>query len=195
MTRRPVTIVLVARGNHREAILRAGLQAFYEKGFSATGVQEIVSSAGVPKGSFYNHFESKEALGLAVLDLYWSLAEESREALLDENLPVLKRIDRHFAKLGCPKEGCLVGNFTAELSSDPSFQQHLRSMWRTWISLIADCLKTGQEDGSVRKDMSAHELARFVLLQWQGAVLMNKAEPSADTFVRTRKQLLKYLSP
>ena len=60
----------MARRNVREQIVEAGLKCLLEKGFNGVGVQEITSSAGVPKGSFYNHFESKEALGAEVIERY-----------------------------------------------------------------------------------------------------------------------------
>ena len=56
----------------RERLLDAGVQTFSKSGFNGCSVQDITEAAGVPKGSFYNHFESKEALGAAALDHYWS---------------------------------------------------------------------------------------------------------------------------
>ena len=61
----------MARPNVRERLLDAGVEIFHRCGFNGCGVQEITEAAGVPKGSFYNHFASKEALGAAVLDRYW----------------------------------------------------------------------------------------------------------------------------
>ena len=57
----------MAKANVRERLLDAGLETLHRCGFNGCGVQEIAETAGVPKGSFYNHFESKEALGAAVL--------------------------------------------------------------------------------------------------------------------------------
>jgi len=56
------------RPNVREKIIDAGLKVLIEKGFNGCGVQDITAAAGVPKGSFYNHFESKEALGGEVVE-------------------------------------------------------------------------------------------------------------------------------
>ena len=61
----------MARPDVRERLLDAGVEIFHRCGFNGCGVQEITEAAGVPKGSFYNHFVSKEALGAAVLDRYW----------------------------------------------------------------------------------------------------------------------------
>jgi TetR/AcrR family transcriptional regulator, transcriptional repressor for nem operon len=56
------------RPSAREEIVQAGLKCLVEKGFNAVGVQDITDAAGVPKGSFYNHFESKEALGVEIVE-------------------------------------------------------------------------------------------------------------------------------
>lgn len=71
-------IVGMAKPNVRERLLDAGVEAFHRRGFNGCGVQEITEAAGVPKGSFYNHFASKEALGAAVLDRYWQQRGDTR---------------------------------------------------------------------------------------------------------------------
>jgi len=70
------------------------------RGFNATGVQEITAAAGVPKGSFYNYFDSKEAFAVAVLTDYWdAVVAEFGPILDDRNAPPLSRIARYFAGL------------------------------------------------------------------------------------------------
>src|ERR1700754_3830598 len=107
----------------RERLLEAGVRIFGKSGFNGCSVQDIADAAGVPKGSFYNHFDSKESLGAAALDRYW---EDRNCALLrglsEEGLSPLARLRRYFSQLGevlaerdyaC---GCLIGNLSAELS-------------------------------------------------------------------------------
>ncbi|MBO0712048.1 MAG: helix-turn-helix transcriptional regulator, partial [Acetobacteraceae bacterium] len=72
--------------NHKETLLAAALAAFHRNGYHATGVQEIVTSAGIPKGSFYAHFESKGALGLAALARYSADRAATRALLRDASL-------------------------------------------------------------------------------------------------------------
>jgi TetR/AcrR family transcriptional repressor of nem operon len=129
--------------NHKEALLDAGLAAFHRRGYHATGVQEIVSSAGVPKGSFYSHFESKDALGLAALARYWEDRAKARALLRDASLPGLERLDRSFAALGYSEDGCLIGNFTAELAQLDAFRQDLSRLWRQWTDALSQCLASG----------------------------------------------------
>src|SRR4051794_27714177 len=60
----------VPRQSMREEIVEAALERFHAHGFNAAGVKDITDTAGVPKGSFYNHFDSKEALALVALERY-----------------------------------------------------------------------------------------------------------------------------
>jgi len=75
----------MARPNVRERLLDAGVEIFHRCGFNGCGVQEITDAAGVPKGSFYNHFASKEALGAAVLDRYWQQCASATLGILEDS--------------------------------------------------------------------------------------------------------------
>jgi len=177
----------MTKPNHYNALLEAGLTMFHRKGYNATSVQDIVDLAGSPKGSFYNHFSSKEMLAKEVIDYYWSKAEKAREILGDTSLTVPERIDRHFKALGCPEEGCLIGNFTAELASEDRFRLHLAGVWNQWIKTIASCLSEGQLAGSVNKKMSPSDLAQLVINQWEGALLAFRIERNPDVLTKARR--------
>jgi TetR/AcrR family transcriptional regulator, transcriptional repressor for nem operon len=181
--------------NHRETLLSAGLSAFHRRGYHATGVQEIVSSAGVPKGSFYSHFESKDALGLAALARYWEAYAKTRALLLDAELPGLERLDHYLAALGYDKDGCLIGNFTAELAQLDVFRENLSRLWRQWTDALSRCLADGQCDGSVRTDIPVADLARTVLALWEGAVLAAKVERGPKPLNVARRTLRRLLAP
>ena len=85
------------RPSHKDTIVQSALAVFHEFGYHASGVQVIVDHAGVPKGSFYNHFKSKDELGLEVLGAYWRQYEAARSALHDSAQSPLERIDAHLA--------------------------------------------------------------------------------------------------
>src|ERR1700730_13834100 len=89
----------MGRPSAREEIVQAGLKCLVEKGFNAVGVQDITDTAGVPKGSFYNHFESKEALGVEIVERYGA-NQTRREILTDPSVPPLRRLRRHFDRIG-----------------------------------------------------------------------------------------------
>src|ERR1700741_4051549 len=111
----------MVRPNVRQKIVDAGLKVLIEKGFNGCGVQDITAAAGVPKGSFYNHFESKEALGAEVVDCY-GRDQRGRAALADTSVPALQRLRTHCERLNETYagehfgRGCLLGNFSAELA-------------------------------------------------------------------------------
>jgi TetR/AcrR family transcriptional regulator, transcriptional repressor for nem operon len=181
--------------NYKETLIEAGLAAFHRGGYHATGVQEIVTSAGIPKGSFYAHFESKDALGLAALARYSADRAAARALLRDVSLPGLARLDRYLAALGYCEDGCLVGNFTAELAHLDAFREDLAHLWRRWTDALAECLADGQRDGSVRADVPVTELARTVLALWEGAVLSAKLERGPQPLEIVRRTLQRLLAP
>lgn len=82
-----------------ERILEAGLEALYQHGFNATSVQDITQAAGVPKGSFYNHFESKEALGVEAVNVYASRMGSMLTPLHSKSVSPLKRLHTYFKKM------------------------------------------------------------------------------------------------
>ena len=100
----------------------AGHELFTRCGYHATGIQQITDQAGVPKGSFYNHFESKEAFAAAIIQHYAQWVDESWERCLSDAPPgaheavrhVFTRFIAHHEQQGC--QGCLVGNFAAEMA-------------------------------------------------------------------------------
>ena len=82
----------------KEKLIQAGLKTLLEKGFNGVGVQEITEVAGVPKGSFYNHFESKDALGVEIVERY-GMGSTRRAVLIDKTVSPLERLRTHFAAL------------------------------------------------------------------------------------------------
>src|SRR5882757_7822380 len=106
----------------RQRIVAAAMRTILEKGYNRSGVQEIAASARMPKGSFYGYFASKEALG-AELVVQYEQSRPGRAGLRDRSIAPLVRLRHHFEGLNdCYirmnyRRGCLLGNFSAELSS------------------------------------------------------------------------------
>ena len=170
----------MARRNTRIAVLEAGTKLFIERGFVACSVQDITDAAGVPKGSFYNHFKSKEALAAEILVVYGN-GSTDRSILTDPKIPALSRLKRHFAALNehfsrC-NDGCLVGKFMAEVSGDtPLIRKGLRSVLGLWGEQISAAIAAGQSQGSIRKDLKADDLATFLIDAYEGAILRTRVE-------------------
>ncbi|ULJ81805.1 TetR/AcrR family transcriptional regulator (plasmid) [Rhizobium sp. C104] len=187
----------------RERILAAGLERFHALGYEGCGVQEISDTAGVPKGSFYNHFKSKEELAVAVLEQY--AASSQREILLDANLAPIDRIRRHFEFCLARHQqngfdrGCLIANLTAENSTAvPDLQAALRSDLDRWTESLAAAVKAAQEIGQVRADIEASDLARFLVSSWEGCELRTKLTGDRgplDDFFKMAFALLSNVGP
>lgn len=176
-----------ALGDTRELLLRAGLEVLTEKGFSATGIDEILGRAGVPKGSFYHYFASKEAFGLGLIERYGEFFARKLDRHLDNrSLPPLARLHAFvddakagMARLGY-RRGCLIGNLGQEMGSLPeSFRARLQETFEDWQVRFSACLKEAQEAGEVARSADTDQLAAFFWIGWEGAVLRAKLEQSA----------------
>jgi TetR/AcrR family transcriptional repressor of nem operon len=172
--------------SHREKILTEGLRVVHERGFAGASVRDIVKAAGVPQGSFTNHFVSKEAFGLEVLELYHERGREAAwQTLLNEALPPLRRIeawiDHSRQKLTGEglRSGCLFGNFTAEASEhSETIRNRLVEIFADLTRVIADCLRAAVRSGDLPPSLDCDEVAGFILSSLQGAILMGKAQRS-----------------
>src|SRR4051794_2988331 len=129
----------------RHHLLQVGLRRIRAMGYASAGVQEILDEAGVPKGSFYHHFRSKEDFAREVLALYVRGERERAEKILrDGKAAPLPRLRRYFQELigvfGAtpPLTGCLLGNLSPEMADhSDSMQPLLRLSFGNWQARIA----------------------------------------------------------
>ncbi|MGO1118838.1 TetR/AcrR family transcriptional regulator [Rhodovibrionaceae bacterium A322] len=180
----------MARGQNKEKLLESGLTLFYQQGFSATGVQEITSHAGVPKGSFYNYFASKEDFVTQVLALYTDWAT----GYLEENLmqgpgSPLARFRRLFETWSCQffpemeAKGCLAGNLSQELSNThPEVREALAHEFPRMLHYYKAILRAAQECGELSATQDTDSLASLIYDAWQGATLRAKALRNTSPF-------------
>jgi TetR/AcrR family transcriptional regulator, transcriptional repressor for nem operon len=180
----------MARANIRERLLDAGLETLHRRGFNGCGVQEITDNAGVPKGSFYNHFESKEALGAAVIERYWEQRAGAALRLLKEpDGRPRERLSRYFAALAANMAthaytgGCLIGNLGAELSDQSELVRvGVAKVFARWVEALESCIQEGQREGEIRADCDAAVLASFLVNAWEGALLRAKVVKNSTPF-------------
>jgi len=177
---------MMSKPSNREKILTKGLRVVQERGFAGASVRDIVQAAGVPQGSFTNHFVSKEAFCLEVLDLYF---ERSRavmdETLRNEALPPLKSLRAFFDaqseylnRIGW-RNGCLIGNFRAEASEHSEvIRKRLVKIFEEMRRSVAHCLRAAVKSGELSLNSDCDELAAFLIASLQGAILQSKAERS-----------------
>jgi TetR/AcrR family transcriptional regulator, transcriptional repressor for nem operon len=174
----------------RRRLLAAGLDLVHTHGFAASGVKDITDAAGVPKGSFYAYFSSKEAFAGAILEHYWADIEARLLPILAADGPSQQRIARFFHALADEHEagdfllGCLIGNLSLELggTSAPVRAELLRILDR-WSEALTTCVRSGQ-DGDIRGDLDAAELAELLIESWEGAALRGKVTRSRTPYAR-----------
>lgn len=174
--------------NVREQLMEAGLRTLHMHGFNGCAVQDITQAAGVPKGSFYNHFESKEALAMAALELFWLNGTARRALLADASIEPVERLRRHFQMLSTAlakanfERGCMIGNFSSEMSRNSDFRDRLARMYADWTDAIAACIQEAEITGRVKVALPAKTIAAFLVTAWEGAVLRSKVELNGTAF-------------
>jgi len=187
-------IPVMPRASLREQLLSAGVETLHRKGFNATSVQDITDAAGAPKGSFYNHFASKEALAAEAVRRYREKGRERLTILQDPRLKPLRRLRKYFEGLndaavkGRFSAGCLLGNFGTELSAQsPLVREQVAEGFARWCDAIALVISQAQKEGAISRTLSPKELAEFVVHAWEGAMVRAKVEKDRaplDQFLR-----------
>jgi len=178
----------------------AGQALFTRCGYNATGIQQITDEAGVPKGSFYNHFDSKEAFAAQIIHHYAAWVDEAwlqclstaPADALEAIRHILRRFIRHHHDTDC--QGCLVGNFAAEVAaSSPMCRDVLQSCMLAWRQRMAELIAQGQREGSLRDDVDAAALSALFWDAWEGALLRMKIARSVAPLEDTTELLLNHL--
>ena len=171
------------RTNVHEQLIEAGLQTLHLHGFNGSGVQDITDAARVPKGSFYNHFESKEALALQALDRFFQNGAGRRALLSDTSVDPVERLRRYFRALADTvvhhnfQRGCLIGNFSTELSAESKeIRDRLAEIYAAWSRSIESCVREAEKADRVQPPLPAAVVATFLVNAWEGAVLRSKVE-------------------
>jgi len=184
----------------RQHLLDTGHRMMAEKGFTSVGLSEILQTAGVPKGSFYHYFKSKELYGQALLEDYFVgyLADMERRLTLP-GFSAYERLMDYWQgwQNRCTLEGhgdeCLVVKLSAEVADlSESMRLTLRDGAERIVARITTCLEEGQLDKSV-PDADARQLAETLYQLWLGASLLNKLQrtgQSLQTSMVMTKRLL-----
>jgi TetR/AcrR family transcriptional repressor of nem operon len=172
----------------RKRIVAAAMKAVLEKGYNRCGVQEITATARMPKGSFYTYFENKEALGAELVEQY-AQSCPGRAGLRDKSIPPLVRLRRHFEASSDfyirmnYERGCLLGNFSAELSNQSALiRKRLAALFLAWTKDIESAIQDAQTEAAISTNTKARTLAVFLLDSYQGAILRARVEKSRGAF-------------
>lgn len=197
---RSYIIQMSKREDKKEQLLQLGLAIMQEQGFNGTSVKDIVEAAGVPKGSFYTYFDSKEAFALEAIDCVANQNYQlASEYLCDTRMPPLTRLTNFFqqnADAACDGEfkvGCFMGNMCQEMAdSNDTIRIAAKQALATLTNMIAEVLEEFElaahqpGNSAAATGTSATLTAQFILNAWQGTLLRMKAEKSRqplDTFL------------
>jgi TetR/AcrR family transcriptional regulator, transcriptional repressor for nem operon len=183
--------------NQRAALLEAGLRIVHARGLAATGVRDIATAARVPQGSFTNHFRSKEAFGILLLDLYADRIDGiMRETLGDDALAPAERLKAYFDRIAKSateaqwRRGCMVPDLAGEIAfHDDALRARLcevLAQQSAQFERVVRQLCPGDEEG-------AADIGAFLLAAWHGTLLRMKVERSAAALDRFRRMLARLL--
>ncbi|HWP01585.1 MAG TPA: TetR family transcriptional regulator C-terminal domain-containing protein [Methylococcus sp.] len=187
-----------AKAAVREKLLDQGVALLMERGYHGTGLQDILHAIGVPKGSFYNYFSSKEEFGAEVIRHYIEPFIRQLDRHLDNPKGTgSQALESYFHELIEEAErrqyrgGCLLGNLTGEIGDTSEIcRQALRDALYRYRDKIAEAIARGQREGAFRDDKSAREMADLLVDAWQGALLRMKIEQSTRPLEQCRQALL-----
>ncbi len=174
----------------KQRLLEVGLSLFEQKGYNATGLQEIATGAENSKGSFYTYFSSKADFGVGVIRYYtenslrnWTLmldeASEKEDAYLALGTTFFQMTEKY--EEADRKKGCLLGNLAAEISeASEACRIELHDSVNRYRAIITKHIAIGQSVGSVRDDLTAERLAELIWDCWQGSLLRMQIENSVE---------------
>lgn len=150
-------------------------------GYHALGIATLLDATGIPKGSFYHHFGSKEEFGLQVIDLYMREVHAGLDQCLgDESLRPLARV-RRFFELSEQKYrgdgylGCLLGGLGQELSGiSDTFRSKVEWCFTEIARRIAGCIDEAIREGDLPAGTKAEAMAELLINCWEGAALRSR---------------------
>lgn len=177
----------MARPSVRQQIVDASLEVFQAQGFNGSSIQDLTEAAGVPKGSFYNHFDGKEALALEALKLY--IEGNGIEVLRDTRYAPIERLRKHFrtnwktVRDRGYTAGCYLGSMSSEIGdTHEAARAAFADVFQGWSGAIAQVIQEAQQRGDVSTVLDHRSLARFILNSWQGTLVRMKAVKSEEPF-------------
>jgi TetR/AcrR family transcriptional repressor of nem operon len=184
----------------RQHILSTGREIIVRKGYSAVGLNEILSAAGVPKGSFYHYFKSKELFGKALLEDYVDGYLAELDGMLAAGGTGLARLMRYWDSWmvpgddACAGSKCLVVKLSGEVADmSEAMREVLLQGTNRIVQRLADCVAAGIADGSVSAGLAPPQTALALYEMWLGAALLTKLrrEPSAlENAMRATRSML-----
>jgi len=190
----------------RERLLQAGFREIYRSGFQSASIDTILAATNVTKGALYHHFESKDALGYAIVEEVVATLPRDRWILplqrsndqdaIDALIGVVRAIPTRPRDI---KGGCPLVNLAQEMSQlDEQFRKRLERIFHAWQGAVAMVLRRGQSQGTVRRDLVPEETASFLIALVEGYEVLAKNAQDVKVWevgIRNISEWLRSLRP
>lgn len=195
ITSKPVYYPMSKKNNPtRQRLIAEGLKSMIVNGFDGIGLNAILDAAGVPKGSFYYFFKSKEEFAGAILDAYQQAYIDLRNDILGNvsNSP-MQRLRNYFDAVERlhlsekPLGGCLYGVLSQTAATrSPEFRARLAEVFLNWETQLRGLLEEAQASGEVNPRINAKDAAAFLIDAYEGLLVRMKADGDRNAFERFR---------
>ncbi|MFE6925726.1 TetR family transcriptional regulator C-terminal domain-containing protein [Nocardia sp. NPDC057663] len=180
----------------RALLIEEGAAGLLSNGYHGTGIKQVLDKVGVPKGSFYNYFDSKESFAHAVIEHHSLCVQRNLAAAFAGAPDALTGLRRFFGALiddfvaADYTGGCLIANLGGELEGSELLRTALSAAWAYWRDGVAGALRTAQAEGAVRTDIDAVDLADILLESWEGAVIRMKIDRTVEPLEKCLRRFL-----
>ena len=185
----------------RDEVLRRAMDLFWAKGYEATSVQDLVDEMGINRGSLYGTFGGKHDLFLAAIDHYADSIVSESLLRLESGGPVRDLIRRHFGRMieqpaSAPRRGCMMTNSAVERAPcDAAIAERVRSHFDRIAEVFAALIARGQATGEVSGRYPAAQMARFLLMNFNGLRVLSKSGESPERLNEAVDVALSVLDP
>lgn len=172
----------------RERLLQAAFREVHRTGFQSAGIDTILAATNVTKGALYHHFESKEALGYAIVEEViaklvhdrWLRPMLSNGQPIDILIGIVRQLPVRPQDI---RDSCPLLNLAQEMSPlDEQFRKRLERLFLAWQEGIATLLRKGQSQGAVRRDLNPQETASFLVAMVEGHASLAKVAQDAKVW-------------
>lgn len=185
----------------RLELLEAASKEIHQFGFHAASISRILENTTLTRGALYHHFPSKLELGYAVIDeLFAGYMEHLWFEPLSKIGDPIKIIENSLLATYTSHSdelinfGCPLNNLSQEMSAvDEGFRERINAQYAKWQNALKEALQRGQEEGTVRKDIDAVEVAMFIVASIEGCIGLSKNNKSQATLDSCTNILLDYL--
>lgn len=186
----------------KKEIIRKGVDLFREQGYNNTGINDILETCDISKGSFYNYFRSKEGYGIKVLNYYGDTLLEYMIGKLrsGDGSPIekLEELYNSFIEMVEREEiksGCLISNISNEMGGVNDRLAEVADLnFRNWIDEIARTVAKGQDIKEIRNDLDALKIAEYIHTSFFGSLSRMKVTRNTDSLKGWLKMTLKFIT-